>query len=412
MTEHDFRPDADGLSQALARLIAAKESTGSPHISDPAPLDLPTELPAIGLGSSEALNRLADLALSDATRLDHPGFFAHMDPPTPWLTWATATWSAAMNQNLLQPDSAPTARQLEPLVIDWLAPAFGMSGGHLTPGSSAANLTALWAARDLTGARRIVASEVAHISVPKAAHILGLDYQAVPVDDEQRLLVDELPDLSDTILVLTAGTTVTGSIDPLEAGQDAAWRHVDAAWAGPIRLSSHADVLTGIDDVDSVALSAHKWLYQPKESALVLFQDVERAHDALSFGAGYLPVPNVGILGSHGNTALSLAATLLAWGRDGLQQRIDADLALAQQLADLVTAAPDLELRQQPTTGVVNWRPIGLDPASVRNHLTGAWVSLATIAGQPWFRSVAANPLADPELLVAEVSAAIRRSGA
>lgn len=59
-------------------------------------------------------------------------------------------WSAAMNPNLLHPDTAPTARQLEPLMMSWLAPAFGMHGGHLLPGSTLANLTALWAARDLT----------------------------------------------------------------------------------------------------------------------------------------------------------------------------------------------------------------------------------------------------------------------
>jgi len=328
-----------------------------------------------------------------------------MDPPTPWMTWAAAAWSAAANQNLLHPDTAPAARQLEALVLNWLAPAFGMGGGHLVPGSTVANLTGLWAARELTGAHRVVVSTAAHLSIAKAAQLLGMELVEVPVDKHQRLRSDLLPaDLSDAVLVLVAGTVATGAIDPLTAVPEAAWRHVDAAWAGPLRLSSHARLLDGIDDADSVAVSAHKWLYQPKESALVLFRDPAAAHDALSFGGGYLAAPNVGLLGSHGNAALPLAATLLGWGRDGIAGRIDADMALAGRLADLITDATEFELWAPPVTGVVNWRPRRHDPAAVRSRLRRAWVS---VAGEPWFRSVAANPLADPDHVLTMVSEAL-----
>lgn len=54
-------------------------------------------------------------------------------------------------------------------------------------------------------------------------------------------------------------------------------------------------------------------------------------------------------------------------------------------------------------TGVVNWRPVGHDPAAVRARLRDAWISLADIAGDSWFRSVAANPLANPEPVVTAV---------
>lgn len=161
---------------------------------------------------------------------------------------------------------------------------------------------------------------------------------------------------------------------------------------------------------DSVAVSAHKWLYQPKESALVLFADPDRAHQAVSFGGGYLAAPNVGLLGSHANTALPLAATLLAWGRAGVAGRIEADMALAERLADLIADAPDLQLWNRPVTGVVNWRPIGHDPAAVRARLHGAWISVADIAGEDWFRSVAANPLADPEHVVTAILNALHPS--
>ena len=48
-----------------------------------------------------------------------------------------------------------------------------MGGGHLLPGSTVANLTALWAARELVGVREVVASAAAHLSVRKAANIPG-----------------------------------------------------------------------------------------------------------------------------------------------------------------------------------------------------------------------------------------------
>lgn len=402
--EDDFFPDVDGLQEALRLLVQARSQPGSPHVDPGVLLDLPPEWPAIGVGGRSALQQLAGSALEQVSRLDHPGFLAHMDPPTPWMSWAAVMWAAVMNQNLLHPDAAPAARQLEPLVVGWLAPAFGMRGGHLLPGSTLANLTALWAARDLTGARRVVCSAAAHLSIAKAARILGLELVEVPVDGAQRLRVDLLPnDLSDAIVVLIAGTVATGAIDPLDAAAGAAWRHVDAAWADPLRLSSHADLLDGVQLADSVAVSAHKWLYQPKDSALVLFRDPDAAHDALSFGGSYLAAPNVGLLGSRGNTALPLAATLLAWGRHGLAARIDADMAVAERLADLVAAAPELELWRRPVTGVVNWRPRQQPAEQVRARLQGAWVSTASIDGQSWFRSVAVNPRADPDHLIRAV---------
>jgi L-2,4-diaminobutyrate decarboxylase len=92
-----------------------------------------------------------------------------------------------------------------------------MNGGHMTPGSSVANLTALWAARDLRGVRKVVASQASHLSLRKAARILGLDYIEAGVDQKHRLDPETLPrDMSDACLVLTAGTTSVGAVDSLD----------------------------------------------------------------------------------------------------------------------------------------------------------------------------------------------------
>ncbi|MCP4224357.1 MAG: hypothetical protein GY773_13525 [Actinomycetia bacterium] len=286
--DHDihqaFEPNRVGLDLGRDLLLAPSTPAG------PLP-DLGAGVGgAEGVGPERALRELGAAVLSGAAHLDAPGFFAHMDPATPWITWVANQWAARLNQNLLHPDTGDLARQLEHRVIDVLAPVWGMDGGHLVPGSTVANLTALWAARDLRRVTTVVASEAAHLSVAKAAHILGLDYRPLPTDPEGRLdlslHIDHGPsggsqanrggpldgvDLNRTAVVLTAGTTSTGTIDVLRR-PDVAWVHVDAAWAGPLRLSSHwRHLLNGIEAADSVAVSAHKWLFQPKESAMVLF---------------------------------------------------------------------------------------------------------------------------------------------
>lgn len=403
----DFAGEADGLRQALQMLLDRTQTPGSLPPKE-ATCPLPDQLPGPGLGEHAALSELAPWVLDGAAPLRHPGYIAHMDPPTPWVTWATAQWAAALNQNLLHVDTAPVARELERRVVSWMAPLFGMSGGHLVPGSSVANITAMWAARELRGVRAVVASAASHLSLRKAANLLGLEYRAVPVDAQQRLLVGELGEMSRTALVLTAGTVATGAIDPLAARHGATWVHVDAAWSGPLRFSArHAPLLAGVELADSVSVSAHKWLWQPKESAMILFADSSSAHEALSFGGGYLAVPNVGLLGSHGQVALPLAATLLAWGRDGVAERIERCMSLSEQLAALVSADDRFELHSPPSTGVVAWRPRGLPAADVRARMSDAFASLTQLEGETWLRSVCVNPHADVERLMAAVVEAL-----
>ena len=149
-----------------------------------------------------------------------------MDPPTPWITWAVTLWNASLNQNLLHPATAPVARQMEQRVVAWLAPFFGMDGGHMTPGSSLANLTALWSARECAGITEVITSDAAHLSIAKAAHILGLKFRTVPIDVNGSMDATQLPsDMSKSALVLTVGATSTGAIDPLELAGRAAWTH-------------------------------------------------------------------------------------------------------------------------------------------------------------------------------------------
>ena len=164
MTENDssFAPN-EGLVNAL-ELLRHPPTEAHP---------LPDALPERGTGEIEALDNLAPHVFGNAACLDSASALAHMDPPTPWVTWAAALWNASLNQNLLHEATSPFATEAEKRLIDWLRPYFGMEGGHLCAGSTIANLTALWAARDAKGIEKIVCSESAHLSIAKAAQILG-----------------------------------------------------------------------------------------------------------------------------------------------------------------------------------------------------------------------------------------------
>jgi len=387
----------DGLNKALELLTSPSCNVA----------ELPSTLPESGLGDMGVLEMLSGHVLGRAAQLGSPTSLAHMDPPTPWITWAMALWNASLNQNMLHEMTSPFGAQAEARVLSWLVPYFGMEGGHFCAGSTIANLTGIWAARDAAGIKKVVASQAAHLSVEKACRLLGLELVKVAVDRKGRIDCNRLPNLDDACLVLTAGATATGAVDPLDWVGAAKWTHVDAAWAGPLRLSrSYSGILDGIEAADSVAMSAHKWFFQPKDSALVMFRNLDIANAAISFGGDYLSKPNVGVQGSRSAAAIPLLATFLAWGREGMAQRLDHLMQMADSLADVIEKSDRLELWGRPQTAVNVFRPIYSSTAELVKALPPGMLSTCVLDGQIWARSVAANPSADMDLVVKRILAA------
>lgn len=54
-----------------------------------------------------------------------------------------------------------------------------MQGGHFCAGSTIANLTGIWAARDAADVKTVVTSQAAHLSVEKACRLLHLEFVKV-----------------------------------------------------------------------------------------------------------------------------------------------------------------------------------------------------------------------------------------
>ena len=106
-----------------------------------------------------------------------------------------------LNQNVTAWRSAPAAVTIERVVVRWLAEAVGCPGfgGSLTGGGSSANLMALAMAREARAPANadgvqpggvIYASSEVHMSIPRAAALLGLGHAGVhevPVDAAFRM---------------------------------------------------------------------------------------------------------------------------------------------------------------------------------------------------------------------------------
>lgn len=399
----------------LARAVGqVAEPTGRLTVAD-----LPTQIPAGGLGPEAALDLMAQVSLPVQGALNDPLAAGRMASPTPWVTWAAGAWAAARSENLLHQGVAPEAAELQQLVMRWLLPLWGMSTGHMVPGATLANLTAVWAARDSAGAARIVCSEAANDSVAKVARVLAMPLTMLPADADERLNVEAFVDfcrrepdsMTRSVVVLTAGTHNCGAIDPIKdcrralssLGITPAWWHVDAAWAGPLALSErYGSALKGIESADSVSVAPYKFMFQPADAAIVSFKDRDRVEDVLDFG-GPDGTSQIGLLGSRADRALSLAVTFLAYGTDGVGAWIDQGIASMMAVAEELRARPDVEVFGPPRTGILLWRPLKRDVDDVIAELGSLTASLGMVDGRRWVRHLGTNPRLDWRALVAEI---------
>ncbi|MCK5672141.1 MAG: hypothetical protein KAH95_02130, partial [Spirochaetales bacterium] len=168
--------------------------------------------------------------------------------------WLTDFW----DQNTPMYVTSPVVSVIESVVERWLKQIFSLPGetvAGFVSGSSMAILCGLAAARyrilekqgwdvnkkGLSGAPpfRVVLGRQAHGTVTKGLALLGIgseQLEYVDVDDQGRIIPDNLPEMDDsTLLILQAGHVSTGSFDPFDkimplAQAAGAWVHVDGAF--------------------------------------------------------------------------------------------------------------------------------------------------------------------------------------
>ncbi|SDK64692.1 pyridoxal phosphate-dependent decarboxylase family protein [Nonomuraea jiangxiensis] len=295
-------------------------------------------------------------------------------------------------------DLAPALVAMENGVLRWLAGLFDLpegAGGLVTTGGSAATLTAVVAARhdrlgeDLTGARLYV-TEHTHYCVAKSARIAGLPASAVRIVPTRGLRMDPAAaarmieedralGLRPFLLAATAGTTSTGTVDPLpELGELAAreglWFHVDAAYGGGLRLTERGRArLAGIGRADSVVVDPHKSLFLPYGTGVLLARDPGTLSAAHADSGDYLQdrravggLPDFhhyGVELTREFRGLRLWLPLHLHGVAAFRAALDEKLDLAALVHRELAADPLFEVPWEPDLTVVVFRPRGDDAA-------------------------------------------------
>ncbi len=313
--------------------------------------------------------------------------------------------AAAMNTNAGDMDHH-SANHVEKQVLSWIKEMLGYPGsasGLLTSGCSAANLIGLTVARNAkarydlrkegvnVGGNKMVlyASEEIHSSIQKAVEILGLGSNAlrkIPVtkefeinlkDLQQKISQDRDEGLHPFCIIGAAGTTNTGAVDDLNTladicEQEGLWLHVDGAFGAWAALSSEIkDRLAGLERADSLALDLHKWMYIQYEIGCIFVRDPEahkrtfflrpdylqRAESKRGMTSGDLPwLTDYGYQLSRNFRALKAWMVLKEHGRSKFERMIQQNIDQAHYLADLVEAAPELELLAPVPMNVVCFR--------------------------------------------------------
>jgi glutamate/tyrosine decarboxylase-like PLP-dependent enzyme len=392
MSPEDMRRTGHAAVDAMIELIHQPDPVIRRAGQEEMVARLHSPSPEQGIGMDDVLQRLTDDVFPFASKVGHPGYFAYIPGSTTWPSALAEFMANVSNVYCGSWMEAAGPSQLELTVLDWFREWLGMpegSDGVLVSGGSAANLTALAAARELRlGAMDqhavIYCADQAHSSVGRAARVLGFrpdQVRIIPSDDRYRLRADALRaaiefDLSagrrPLAVSAAAGSTNTGSVDPLHAIADLCaeldvWLHVDAAYGGFAGLSERgAAALDGIERADSVTLDPHKWLFQPMECGALLV----REHGALERAFAVLPdyladadahgdevnFSDRGLQLTRNARAVKVWASLTAFGVGAFREVIDRNLDLAGLAQQVVETDPDLELMNPASLGIVCFR--------------------------------------------------------
>ena len=376
---------ADYFATIVDRGVVATENYAGRSIAD---IDPKLELEPV---SVEKLMAECRTMFELSRHNGHPRFFGYVaSPSTPIGAYADLI-ASALNANITCWRSGPAGTEIEQAVVKWLGSMIGYDDnarGLLTSGGSMANLIALLIAHRAKAQADIAhsglwnsgppmtvyTSEEVHMSVAKAADILGLgrkQVRAVGCDDRQRVDVQALRkkienDLNEGLrpfcVVASAGTTNTGAVDPLRdvatiAREFSLWFHVDGAYGAPGVLDPTKKALfAGLAEADSVSLDPHKWLYVPVDAGCLLFRDQAVAKTAFNTDeADYIKVHGLvddetfafwdyGIELSRRFRALKVWLTLRYYGLRKIADAISGDIALAAYLGEQTEQADDFEL--------------------------------------------------------------------
>jgi glutamate/tyrosine decarboxylase-like PLP-dependent enzyme len=369
----------------------------------------------------------------------HPGFMGWVQGGGTAVGMLAEMLAGGLNANLGGRDHMPV--EVERQIVDWVRQIFafpeGASGLFVT-GSSLANFIGVLVSRTaalgpsvrkagLDGAKlRAYASAAAHRCIPLAMDMSGMGSDAVrpiPVDANGRMDMaklaaavarDRAAGLQPFMVVGTAGTVDTGSIDDLDAIADFCKAeglrfHIDGAFGALAVLSPQLKPqVKGIERADSIAFDFHKWGQVPYDAGFVLVRDGQLHRDTFASPAAYLRTQAKGLAAgapwfsdygpdlSRGFRALKTWFTLKTFGLKRIGRAIEHSCELARHLEARVRAEPKLELLAPARLNIVCFRYRTSDAANAKIvvdlHESGiAAPSTTTVNGKLAIRAAFVN---------------------
>ncbi len=390
-----------------------------------------SEIPEKPIFVSQQANFLLDKLVAQSVHTSSPSFVGHMTSALPYFMLPLSKIMMALNQNLVKIETSKAFTPLERQVLGmmhrlvyenegdfytkWMHEA-GHSLGSFCSGGTIANLTALWVARNkllapdgdfrgvnysgMYGALKhygydgvaVLVTERGHYSLGKAADVLGFGREnliAIKTDENNKAdianLREQVADLTARnikvmAIIGVAGTSETGSVDPLDEMADVAeeigcYYHVDAAWGGPTLFSNtYKHILKGIERADSVTIDAHKQMYVPMGAGLVLFKEPTTVssiehHAEYIIRKGSKDLGSYTLEGSRPGMAMLLQSGLKIIGRSGYEILIDEGINKARSFADMINREEEFELVSAPELNILTYRFV---PAYVQKALAAA----------------------------------------
>jgi glutamate/tyrosine decarboxylase-like PLP-dependent enzyme len=428
------------IGYAVERLKTPKDPTWGARPADQLAEALAGTIQPAGIGGHQALALFRDVLMHACRPMDHPLNLAYVaTAPTPAANLIDLVVSASsIFGGLWECGAGAIAAENE--ALRWLAGLAGFpgeAGGCFVSGGSAANLSALVAARHLARERfgdpppgrrwTFAASAETHASVHAAARVMDVDVLLVPPDEHGRITGEALrhavdgvrPDAALFAAVATFGTTNAGAIDELDAIADVCqehglWLHIDAAYGGAALCApSVRAAAAGFERADSFGVDPHKWLFAPYDSAALVYRDPSIAAAAHAQHGAYLDVvsreewnpSDYAFHLSRRARGLPLWFSLATYGTEAYREAVETTLRVSRAFARDVERRDGFTLLLEPQLSVVLFRPDGWAPERYDEWTRSrARAGFTLIVPTTWrsercYRICLVNPLTTTEML-------------
>lgn len=344
----------------------------------------PRPFPENGENPERIVDELAGAGLLGTSASQGPRYFGFVTggslPVATAADWLVSAW----DQNAQTYVMSPIASVVEDIAAGWLKDVLQLptawSVGFVT-GAQMANFTSLIVARHhvlrnagwdverdgLFGAPPIgvLVSEESHRTIFTALRMVGLGdgrVGRIETDGQGRMRPDRLAQALEKatgpcIVCTQVGNVNTGAADPLSeiapvVRSRGAWLHVDGAfgmWAAASASLRH--LVAGVEQADSVATDAHKWLNVPYDSGIVFTAHPESHQRALVVPAHYIQAtegerdprtftPDE----SRRARGIAVYAALRALGRRGVEELVERCCSHARRMADALRPHPQVRI--------------------------------------------------------------------